>query len=291
MRVCGKLDSRTGPDVTSSIGNRASWTQYGTERLCYGLDCLARRHHRGRRLWCGGCSTATRTARAEIPQSAGAAGTGGASGAPGSSTTAPTASQEAAGSPVVGGAAAGGAAMTAPERPNARGGRGRSRHDGRGRADDRAGCRRTGHRAGRRDVLEHGARVISGSGQVRVGNAVVRDGRAHRYPSRHGPPRTCSRGPCCRGGSRISGSHSSCGRRAGGAPVHHPEYTEPHAPTLPGAESARRGTSRATTSSPRRIRRSRGEPTGHLATEQPYGEGIGGSGGRWQRAGGIHRQG
>jgi hypothetical protein len=55
-----------------------------------------------------------------------------------------------------------------------------------------------------------------------------------------------------------------------GVPVHHPEYTEPHAPTLPGAESAAAepvddvtaGESTGT-----------GEPTGHLATEQPYGEG------------------
>ncbi|CAH0327863.1 putative membrane protein ArfC [Microbacterium sp. Bi128] len=104
-----------------------------------------------------------------------------------------------------------------------------------------------------------------------------------------------------------------------GLPVHHPEYTEPHAPTLPGAESAAAepaddedtvtGTATSTSTgagtaigtampgvpdagtqpagpadtettqmaaSPAGAEASASqtaEPTGHLATEQPYGEG------------------
>jgi len=106
---------------------------------------------------------------------------------------------------------------------------------------------------------------------------------------------------------------------AAGLPVHHPEYTEPHAPTLPGAESAAAepvddentvtGTATSTSTgvdtgtgtampglpdagtqptgpgvtettqmaaSPAGAGASASqtaEPTGHLATEQPYGEG------------------
>ncbi|WP_332762442.1 sunset domain-containing protein [Pseudarthrobacter sp.] len=45
--------------------------------------------------------------------------------------------------------------------------------------------------------------------------------------------------------------------------VHHPEYTEPHAPTLPGAETAAAEAEAADTP----------EPTGHLAADQPYGAG------------------
>ena len=45
---------------------------------------------------------------------------------------------------------------------------------------------------------------------------------------------------------------------AAGAPVHHHEYTDPHSPTLPGAESA------AAEDSP---------ASGHLAAEEPYGTG------------------
>ncbi|MFF2245757.1 hypothetical protein ACFVTM_16420 [Arthrobacter sp. NPDC058130] len=83
------------------------------------------------------------------------------------------------------------------------------------------------------------------------------------------------------------GAHVAAGAEPGavaepapaeGLPVHHPEYTEPHAPTLPGAESAAAepaededagtgpGTAEASASH-------MAEPTGHLATEQPYGEG------------------
>jgi hypothetical protein len=104
---------------------------------------------------------------------------------------------------------------------------------------------------------------------------------------------------------------------AAGLPVHHPEYTEHHAPTLPGAESAAAEpvddedtvTGTATTTStgagtatavpgvsdagtqpagPAHTETTQmaaspagadapasqtAEPTGHLATEQPYGEG------------------
>jgi hypothetical protein len=45
---------------------------------------------------------------------------------------------------------------------------------------------------------------------------------------------------------------------ASGAPVHHPEYTDPHSPTLPGAESAAAEDSAG---------------SGHLAVEHPYGTG------------------
>lgn len=48
---------------------------------------------------------------------------------------------------------------------------------------------------------------------------------------------------------------------ASGAPIHHSEYTEPHSPTLPGAESAA-----AEEESP-------ASPSGHLAADHPYGTG------------------
>lgn len=43
-----------------------------------------------------------------------------------------------------------------------------------------------------------------------------------------------------RDGQRVHGGHAPQEAEAGAAarPVHHPEYTDPHAPTLPGAESA-----------------------------------------------------
>ncbi|BAS09587.1 30S ribosomal protein S16 [Arthrobacter sp. Hiyo4] len=47
--------------------------------------------------------------------------------------------------------------------------------------------------------------------------------------------------------------------------VHHPEYTEPHAPTLPGAETAAAEAESEAAGTP--------EPTGHLAADQPYGAG------------------
>ena len=58
------------------------------------------------------------------------------------------------------------------------------------------------------------------------------------------------------------------------APVHHAEYTAPHSPTLPGAESAAAEAAEAESrqeaaASPVGA----AEPIGHLAAEQPYGEG------------------
>lgn len=53
------------------------------------------------------------------------------------------------------------------------------------------------------------------------------------------------------------------------APIHHPEYTEPHAPTLPGAESAAAEDIQATEAEASHT----AEPAGHLATDKPYGEG------------------
>ncbi|MGO4491966.1 hypothetical protein AB4Y86_07730 [Arthrobacter sp. 2YAF22_2] len=64
------------------------------------------------------------------------------------------------------------------------------------------------------------------------------------------------------------------------APVHHPEYTEPHSPTLPGAESAAAEaaeveTAQATSSAAASegAASHTAAPAGHLAVEQPYGEG------------------
>jgi hypothetical protein len=53
------------------------------------------------------------------------------------------------------------------------------------------------------------------------------------------------------------------------APIHHPEYTEPHAPTLPGAESAAAEDIPATEAAASQM----AEPAGHLAADKPYGEG------------------
>lgn len=50
---------------------------------------------------------------------------------------------------------------------------------------------------------------------------------------------------------------------AAGAPVHHHEYTGPHSPTLPGAETA--AAEEAAESAP--------AATGHLAADHPYGQG------------------
>lgn len=73
------------------------------------------------------------------------------------------------------------------------------------------------------------------------------------------------------------GSHTvaaaGSGAAAAGAPVHHPEYTEPHAPTLPGAESAAAELEHEAGSGAERATGTTGEPAGHLAVDQPYGEG------------------
>lgn len=64
---------------------------------------------------------------------------------------------------------------------------------------------------------------------------------------------------------------------AGGAPVHHQEYTAPHSPTLPGAESAAAEdtvedtTAEGTTAEETPVEET--GPSGHLAAEEPYGTG------------------
>lgn len=100
------------------------------------------------------------------------------------------------------------------------------------------------------------------------------------------------------------GSSTSSAVHPGVSPAHRPEYTEPHAPTLPGAESAAAesaadeesstpassniaGTEEPAELDPDAETRQRAEssavsedsmshtaePSGHLASEQPYGEG------------------
>jgi hypothetical protein len=64
-----------------------------------------------------------------------------------------------------------------------------------------------------------------------------------------------------------SAADSTAGSAATAIPVHHREYTEPHAPTLPGAESAAAEATFAADAG------AAAEPAGHLALEQPYGEG------------------
>lgn len=64
---------------------------------------------------------------------------------------------------------------------------------------------------------------------------------------------------------------------AAGAPVHHQEYTAPHSPTLPGAETAAgEDTVEDTTAEEATTEGSAIEetgPSGHLAAEEPYGTG------------------
>lgn len=57
------------------------------------------------------------------------------------------------------------------------------------------------------------------------------------------------------------------------APVHHPEYTEAHAPTLPGAESAAAEAALLEGEHAPAPASQSAEPSGHLALDQPYGEG------------------
>ncbi|MEC5192985.1 MULTISPECIES: sunset domain-containing protein [unclassified Arthrobacter] len=100
--------------------------------------------------------------------------------------------------------------------------------------------------------------------------------------------------------STWSESPSAAPQAAASVPVHHREYTEPQAPTLPGAESAAAEAGpeaaapdgRATPSAappalteadsrhsalfldtPHTAARPEAEPAGHLAAAQPYGEG------------------
>lgn len=67
---------------------------------------------------------------------------------------------------------------------------------------------------------------------------------------------------------------SEGGVPAASAPVHHREYTDAHAPTLPGAESA--AAEAVESSSPEEQATS--ALGGHLAAEQPYGEGSAAAG-------------
>jgi hypothetical protein len=58
------------------------------------------------------------------------------------------------------------------------------------------------------------------------------------------------------------------------APVHHPEYTEPHSPTLPGAESAAAEVGIDEPAAPEPAETGTApEASGHLAADRPYGEG------------------
>ncbi|WP_423181688.1 hypothetical protein [Arthrobacter sp. NyZ413] len=57
------------------------------------------------------------------------------------------------------------------------------------------------------------------------------------------------------------------------APVHHREYTEPHAPTLPGAETAAAETDETATGGGQAA-----SLGGHLAADKPYGEGSAAAG-------------
>jgi hypothetical protein len=68
-------------------------------------------------------------------------------------------------------------------------------------------------------------------------------------------------------GKDAATADSTAGSAAKAIPVHHREYTEPHAPTLPGAESAAAEAAFAADAG------AAAEPAGHLALEQPYGEG------------------
>ncbi|MET1021634.1 MAG: hypothetical protein ABWX69_05485 [Arthrobacter sp.] len=89
------------------------------------------------------------------------------------------------------------------------------------------------------------------------------------------------------GHGTATGSHvvdtPSAGEAAAGTPVHHREYTESHAATLPGAESAAAEAALEADAGDARTASSataaetaashEGEPAGHLAADQPYGEG------------------
>ena len=81
-------------------------------------------------------------------------------------------------------------------------------------------------------------------------------------------------------GERAAAEAAPAPARADHAPVHHPEYTEPHAPTLPGAETGAAELADAETrQAESSVAATEGSashtaaPAGHLALEQPYGEG------------------
>lgn len=92
---------------------------------------------------------------------------------------------------------------------------------------------------------------------------------AHHEPARGGT------------GATAATATASAPSAAPVTPVHHPEYTESHAPTLPGAESAAaEADAEAETAQSARSSAAvetaashTAEPSGHLAQDQPYGEG------------------
>jgi hypothetical protein len=98
----------------------------------------------------------------------------------------------------------------------------------------------------------------------------------HQEPGRQG---TGHQGPGVAGAAAGAGvMDAPATGAAAGVPVHHAEYTELHAPTLPGAESAA-AEAEAETAAAADDRLTGGheavpaEPAGHLAADQPYGEG------------------
>jgi len=213
---------------------------------------------------------------------AGTAGTGNASGAPGSSTTAPTASPEAAGSEAagsraVGGAAAGGAAVTgaamaAPEAtraPEAAGAPASTTAEGVPKAGPAAGVPATEQAAGTSpNTAPESSLAADNSEWETQWSETGAPTDTHPAGVHHEP----AHGAHVAGAAAESPAATSPAAEARtGVPVHHPEYTEPHAPTLPGAESAAAEPADDDVTAGEFT--GAGEPTGHLATEQPYGEG------------------
>ena len=244
-----------------------------TERLCYGLDRLARRHHRGRGCGVVAAQPQQEPPRHTIPHPPGRP-------APAMLPELPTVrrrrrrqAQAAAGST---GCRRGGGW---PGRPWRRRGRPRRprrqapRHPRRPQACRRPGrlqaCRPPSRPQGRPPTAAPESSLAADN--VRVGDPVVRDRRAGRYAYRRGPPRAGPRGTCGRGGSRSSGD-SSAGRAGGRSRppprIHRAPRADPARRGIGSRGTGRRRSGAAPASSP-----GAGEPTGHLATEQPYGEG------------------
>ena len=103
-------------------------------------------------------------------------------------------------------------------------------------------------------------------------------------PASHAAPSATT--AAAAGTAETEAVQAAAGSTAAGqaAPVHHPEYTEPHSPTLPGAESAAaelgldEPAATATTGSSPLESSPAGsgtvpESSGHLAADRPYGEG------------------
>jgi hypothetical protein len=144
----------------------------------------------------------------------------------------------------------------------------------------------------------------SGSSAVTPGGAkpASRDEAALRVAQHGGPHEGAEQGRPAgtSGGPAVAGLHTEpAAPAAASRPAHHPEYTEPHAPTLPGAETAaveeadyagvvpdnaaatetadrtqssamvETGADHARQPEPAAAQ----EPAGHLAAEEPYGAG------------------